>query len=382
LEWLKLRFTYEELCTAPLLVNSIYEGGTKGNPAADDPLTKLFRVIGFTKSVGNRGGFRKSTKELNGKNTKEIAFVIIFSTGKIKEWPNTYDKLTGTFIYYGDNKEPGNHYLNTKQKGNAWLKDIFEKAYGPFDARKTIPPMFVFESTGVGLNVEFLGVAVPGVKGKTHDQALELKTFGDAPNQFKNYKAHLTMINLEPEGVSREWLAQLKDINGDNQKYAPKEWINFLVNGPSKLVSLNTKQKETIDNIYNVTLPSEKQYLRKVRTTQGKFRERLLKDAPVCKVCGMNIPGLLVASHIKPWKDSDDDERIDVYNGLLLCPAHNAAFDNGYISFDRDGIIILSDFLDEKNIELLGLREDLKIQLEPLHLGYMNWHINNVFKKK
>lgn len=377
-----MRFTYEELCTAPLLVNSIYEGGTKGNPSADDPLTKLFRVIGFTKSVGNRGGFRKSTKELNGKNTKEIAFVIIFSTGKIKEWPNTYDKLTGTFIYYGDNKEPGNHYLNTKQKGNAWLKDIFEKAYGPSDARKTIPPMFVFESTGVGLNVEFLGVAVPGVKGKTHDQTLELKTFGEASNQFKNYKAHLTMINLEPEGVSREWLAQLKDINGDNQKYAPKEWINFLVNGPSKLVSLNTKQKETIDNIYNVTLPSEKQYLRKVRTTQGKFRESLLKDAPVCKVCGMNIPGLLVASHIKPWKDSNDDERIDVYNGLLLCPAHNAAFDSGYISFDSEGIIILSDFLDKKNIELLGLGENLKIQLEPRHLEYMNWHINNVFKQK
>lgn len=111
-----MRFRYEELSSAPLLVNSIYESGSKGNPAADDPLTKLFKLDGFTKSVGNRGGFRKSTKELNGKTTKEIAYSVIFSTGKIKEWPDTYDKSTGTFIYYGDNREPGNDYLNTKQK--------------------------------------------------------------------------------------------------------------------------------------------------------------------------------------------------------------------------------------------------------------------------
>jgi hypothetical protein len=68
------------------------------------------------------------------------------------------------------------------------LKDIFDKAYGPADVRKTIPPMFVFESTGVGTNVEFLGVAVPGIKGKTREQTLELKTFGDSQNQFQNYK--------------------------------------------------------------------------------------------------------------------------------------------------------------------------------------------------
>ena len=377
-----MRFKYEELNSAPLLVNSIYEGGSKGNPAADDPLTKLFKVDGFTKSVGNRGGFRKSTKELNGKTTKEIAYGVIFSTGKIKEWPDTYDKSTGTFIYYGDNKEPGNHYLNTKQKGNAWLKEIFEKAYGPSEARKTIPPMFVFESTGVGLNVEFLGVAVPGVKGKTHDQVLELKTFGESPNQFQNYKAHLTMINIEQEGVSREWLAQLKDINGDTQESAPKEWINFIENGPDNVTPLDIKHKETIDNAYNVTLPSEKQYLSKARTTQGKFRENLLKVSPICKVCGMNIPELLVASHIKPWKDCNDTERIDFYNGFLLCPSHDAAFDGGYITFDNEGNIVSSHLLDNKNKELLRLNDNIKIKLELKHLEYMEWHHDNVFKYK
>lgn len=99
-----MRFNYEELSTAPLIVNSIYEGGSKGKPAADDPLTKLFKINGFTKSGGNRSGFRKSNKEYNGKSTKEIGYVVIFSTDKIKEWPDSYDKSTGTFIYYGDNR--------------------------------------------------------------------------------------------------------------------------------------------------------------------------------------------------------------------------------------------------------------------------------------
>ncbi|MGQ0517320.1 HNH endonuclease, partial [Bacillus sp. D-CC] len=95
-------------------------------------------------------------------------------------------------------------------------------------------------------------------------------------------------------------------------------------NGPDKLTSLNIKNKVILDETPDITLPSEKQYLRKIRTTQGKFRESLLKESTVCKICGMNMVELLVASHIKPWKDCNDKERIDFYNGLLLCPAHNA----------------------------------------------------------
>lgn len=382
MESIKVRFKYEELSSAPLLVNSIYESGSKGNPTADDPLTKLFKVEGFTRSVGNRGGFRKSNKEINGKSTKEVAYVVIYTTGKIEEWPDSYDEITGTFIYYGDNREPGNHYLNTKQRGNTLLEDIFDKAYGSTDARKTIPPMFVFESTGVGTNVEFLGVAVPGIKDKTLEQTLELRTYGELPNHFQNYKAHLTMINIEPSGVSREWLAQLKDMNGDSLKHAPKEWINFIENGLEKLTPLVIQNKKTLEDSSDITLPSEKQYLRKVRTTQGKFRESLLKEEPICKICGMNLAELLVASHIKPWKDCNDQERIDFYNGLLLCPAHNAAFDSGFISFDDTGTIVISNLLSKQNMELLKLNEDIKISLESNHLYYMDWHITNVFKQK
>ena len=69
---------------------------------------------------------------------------------------------------------------------------------------------------------------------------------------------------------------------------------------------------------------------------------------------------VLIASHIKPWKDSDENERLDIDNGLLLCPNHDKAFDRGYISFDDNGLIITTiQYNDE--IKLTCNKEIIKI---------------------
>ncbi|MEK3820305.1 HNH endonuclease [Cytobacillus sp. FSL W8-0315] len=376
-----MRFKYDELSQAILIVNSIYEGGSKGSPPADDPLTKIFKVDGFLRSVGNRSGFRKSMKEKNGKSTKDVAFAVIYSTGKVKEWPDFYDKKNQTFTYYGDNREPGNHYLNTKQRGNLLLKDLFEKAASKSpEIRRTIPPIFVFESTGIASNVEFLGLAVPGVKGTAVDQSLELVTVGEEGSQFQNYRATFTMVEIELEGISRKWLAELKDYNGDTFRYAPKEWVKFVEEGLNSVSVMdgNSGEQTTLPDV-NGFSPSEKQYLLKTRLTQGKFRETLLKRTKVCKLCGVDNMNLLVASHIKPWSHSDDRERINFYNGILLCPSHDAAFDKGLISFNSNGNIVISSLLSQENQKLLNVNPDMKIELEPNHKKFMDWHLSKVF---
>jgi hypothetical protein len=59
-----------------------------------------------------------------------------------------------------------------------------------------------------------------------------------------------------------------------------------------------------------------------------------------CVFCGFapyTLPdrnGLLRASHIKPWAVSNQRERVDVHNGLVACPLHDAAFDQGYLAID------------------------------------------------
>ena len=61
-----------------------------------------------------------------------------------------------------------------------------------------------------------------------------------------------------------------------------------------------------------------------------------------CAVTGVAEPSLLRASHIIPWaKCESDEERLNVYNGLLLAAHLDAAFDAGLISFEDDGRIIL-----------------------------------------
>ena len=46
-----------------------------------------------------------------------------------------------------------------------------------------------------------------------------------------------------------------------------------------------------------------------------------------CCLCGVDDDALLVASHIKPWAKSDEHEKLDLDNGLLLCPNHDKLFD-------------------------------------------------------
>ena len=65
-----------------------------------------------------------------------------------------------------------------------------------------------------------------------------------------------------------------------------------------------------------------------------------------CAITGLGVPELLRASHIKPWADCDTDaERLDVFNGLLLAPHFDAAFDSGFITIAEDGTVLFSNAL-------------------------------------
>ena len=60
-----------------------------------------------------------------------------------------------------------------------------------------------------------------------------------------------------------------------------------------------------------------------------------------CVFCGLNpSPGvarrMLLAGHIKPWKDSSATERLDPRNGLAACPSHDVAFDTGMLTVSAD----------------------------------------------
>lgn len=99
-----------------------------------------------------------------------------------------------------------------------------------------------------------------------------------------------------------------------------------------------------------------------------------------CAICKINIPELLKASHAKPWRDATHQERLDPYNGLLLCAHHDALFDKGFISFNECGEILLSPVLIKAEPSIYGVNANMRIQLYEENLKYLLWHQSYVFK--
>lgn len=140
------------------------------------------------------------------------------------------------------------------------------------------------------------------------------------------------------------------------------------------------KIEEEINSL-NVEGESKKAIIN-VRVNQGIFRNLLLKRYNRCCLCKMENSELLIASHIKPWAESEPEEKLDVNNGFLMCPNHDKLFDKGYITFDDDGRIIISENLKEKDRNFLNV--DNNMHIEKLTNGnkkYLEFHRKNVFNR-
>ena len=101
-----------------------------------------------------------------------------------------------------------------------------------------------------------------------------------------------------------------------------------------------------------------------------------------CAITGLGVPELLRASHIKPWADCDTDaERLDVFNGLLLAPHLDAAFDAGFITIAEDGTMLVSNALRRGARSALGLDRPLRVDgLHGAHERYLTWHRSKIFR--
>ena len=129
---------------------------------------------------------------------------------------------------------------------------------------------------------------------------------------------------------------------------------------------------------------TERESLIQSRLGQGQFRQSLIVYWKSCAVTDCAFTPLLRASHIKPWRDSTNRERIDLFNGLLLSPNLDMAFDQGYISFDGKGKIIISPQLKPNDAYSLRITPKLKIKPKLLtdeHLRYLQFHNDNVLLK-
>lgn len=202
----------------------------------------------------------------------------------------------------------------------------------------------------------------------------------------------LNFVELKFQALSREPLIPLDylESNFSNVKWTPQSNGNVI----SQEISSEIFQELINDTKPNHELQIEREILENAKLTetekqqlilsrkgQGNFRKLLIKYWNGCSITDCKLMDILIASHIKPWKYSNNEERLNPYNGLLLTPNLDKLFDNGLISFEENGKIIISDKVSTY-VNELGITPHMRVYLEKEHQSFMQYHRNKVFIQK
>lgn len=127
--------------------------------------------------------------------------------------------------------------------------------------------------------------------------------------------------------------------------------------------------------------PTEKERLLKSRRGQGIFKKNVRNIESACRVTGVDCIEHLRASHIKPWRNSSDFEKLDGSNGLLLSPHIDHLFDQGFISFSDAGEMLVSPKLAREVLENWGICADVSCgAFRESQRPYLAYHRDQVFK--
>jgi len=132
--------------------------------------------------------------------------------------------------------------------------------------------------------------------------------------------------------------------------------------------------------------PSEREATVFVRVFQSFFRRAVLASyESACCICGLDIPALLVASHIKPWT-SDESTRANPENGLSLCAIHDRAFDRGLIGVSKElRVVVCPTIISSKQrfVQIALVDFDTRPLRMPTRFPpreeFLAWHRESIF---
>ena len=162
---------------------------------------------------------------------------------------------------------------------------------------------------------------------------------------------------------------------------ALKWFRSYVESNVFDVVAAKIEEKKISENV-NIST-TERESIVKARIGQGKFREQLLAKYGSCIISGIDVSKVLVASHIKPWAVSTNEERVSVNNGLLLSATYDRLFDSGLITFTNEGKLVVSKFILEDNREKLRIKNGQKYNLKtnPQMKTFLEYHNDIVFIK-
>lgn len=160
--------------------------------------------------------------------------------------------------------------------------------------------------------------------------------------------------------------------------YSDEHLPNYTIEDvPSELTDL-----EDGKDSYQELNETEREAIISSRIGQGLYRANLIEYWKGCAVTGCKNLDILIASHIKPWKNCSNEERLDTHNGLLLVPNLDKLFDKGLVTFQDSGEIQISSKLSNDDLAKLNINPFLRIrrELSPKQQHYLHYHRKEKFK--
>jgi excinuclease UvrABC ATPase subunit len=227
-----------------------------------------------------------------------------------------------------------------------------------------------------------------GLLDVTNNDLLVIKALKEQQQLYKN-KNKRGKVNETLDAVIENAEEAIRIQSIGTMNIPAQQNMSVPVNYNLQLEQKNVQVIQVIiDNIENIPADistTELETLIKVRIGQSIFRQQLLDYwNNSCSVTECGMPNVLIASHIKPWRDCNGaGEKLDVMNGLLLIPNLDALFDKGFISFDNNGKIIISSQLSENDQERLDVNEDMELRETPNEQRqiYLEYHRERIFEQ-
>ncbi|WP_240339749.1 HNH endonuclease [Halobacillus ihumii] len=314
-------------------ISNIFANGEEYSPSmfsGGEETNQFLSRLGFTiiESIKNEDGIQKQNERINVPDLE--------SSKRAREYNIYSDKEKDLIVY---------EYL-FKARSHRWLDEhILEIA---FDRRTGHESMNI---------LHFIGLK------DRHKGLFRGYSIWEAINELERQDSNFSSVI---ESLHR-YSNQIYSVGDYEESYSADEYIEV-----DSIAKTEPEQVELTE--------TEKAQVIKSRIGQSKFKKALMNMKKKCQLCGVSDERFLIASHIKPWRLSNNNERLDVNNGLLLCPNHDSLFDKGYISFDESGEVIILESLDIATKVFLNINESMKITMSESQQEYMKWHRENALK--
>jgi predicted restriction endonuclease len=246
----------------------------------------------------------------------------------------------------GEYKNPEQHYRNRDEMPRYWKERI--------EAINKLGDILWFTLS------EQTQIAGPRIYVKSDDEAFDVIRELSLP-----FITYLSAMKLKAQnGETVFYFRLFVDYFGEAQHpFAVKE------------------EQERIADEVDIT-DEKKKEINYARIGQGKYRKGVLEECPYCPITMVTDDRLLIASHIKPWVESEEKEKLDPKNGFMFTPTYDFLFDRGFITFTDKKEMKVSPWLSKMTCSKLNIADDKKYPMLPIdgREKYLIYHRANIFK--